>query len=788
MAALNTSLRALKHPLTLTSIGLLLLNDHVLKASTPSVLTGKLSDFAGLFFFPFLLAFVLSALLAWRRVPARPISALAFGLTLAWFTAIKTLPVANTLTAAAASHLLGLPVRIALDPTDLLALVVLWPAWRLWRRLERAPTFQVPGRLAYLALGAASLAALATSPCMPPERVERLAMFDDKIYAHLSASYAEELNLAVSSDGLHWERIDAEAAPEEILPAIQQAAALPAAACEPGNPQVCYRTGAETVERSTDGGQTWRTAWRVPWGRRQFMEMYLERQMLGCKNTADTGPYDLVLLPQAGGITVVAAMGNEGVLTRTPAGDWQRVSVMSAEPTPFAADASDNLLFLLLGETGVTLAAGMLLWIGFSIWGGGRLLAQAGLPNGRLPQGRSVGWATAPAKWGIGLLIAGLVAAWSFVFGPGSNLGLGGLLGLAAVLSIFIGPILTWRRVSALAPQPDLARKTAWVCTLLSLGVFPVAGLAFVAWAYGVIPAYGIALGFAVLVGIASPVLSVRVIRRAAAQMIPSLGDLPAETPVAAAPAGQPSLRKQAIILCGLAIAMTLFLPMPAFILDLVVRFVRPGSWVSEWRSGFWPPLPTRIGLGMGFFILPGLLGLWLARRVSLPGLYGRRAADLTAWLRPLLVGAVVGAVFVGAGSLLGLERFVLRQLEGEGWLIPLPGALGEEIFFRLFGLSLLAYVLSRLWPGERAAGIKVWVAIVGAALICALVGFPLTTIMRGSLPIAYKQAFVLRAAFDFTVGLLAGRQYHRDGLAGAVCINLGASLGWEIFSLFGLL
>ena len=43
--------RALLHPLWLGSLALLVLNDHVLKGAglLPGVLTGKLSDFAGVF-------------------------------------------------------------------------------------------------------------------------------------------------------------------------------------------------------------------------------------------------------------------------------------------------------------------------------------------------------------------------------------------------------------------------------------------------------------------------------------------------------------------------------------------------------------------------------------------------------------------------------------------------------------------------------------------------------------------------------------------------------------------
>jgi hypothetical protein len=42
-------------PSSLAAVALLGLNDHVLKAQFPGFLTGKLSDFAGLYFFPFFL-------------------------------------------------------------------------------------------------------------------------------------------------------------------------------------------------------------------------------------------------------------------------------------------------------------------------------------------------------------------------------------------------------------------------------------------------------------------------------------------------------------------------------------------------------------------------------------------------------------------------------------------------------------------------------------------------------------------------------------------------------------
>jgi hypothetical protein len=128
--------KPLGHPLPLATVLLLAVNDHLLKARWPGLLTGKLSDFAGLFFFPLLL-------------PLPPaLSVLATG---AVFTALKTWPAFNRVV----SPLLGHNV---LDPTDLWALTMLPLSW-LWMHRAALPCVR-PGlqRAAILAAGAASLA------------------------------------------------------------------------------------------------------------------------------------------------------------------------------------------------------------------------------------------------------------------------------------------------------------------------------------------------------------------------------------------------------------------------------------------------------------------------------------------------------------------------------------------------------------------------------------------------------------------------------------------------------
>jgi hypothetical protein len=126
-------LAALRHPVTLSAIALLLLNDHVFKRTFPSVLTGKLSDFAGLFFFPFLLA-ALVGLAGGSGLRRREHSVMAacFLLTASAFALIKLDPTSTS----PPSGFTATPVsRCALSaPTDLMALATLWPGGCRFRR------------------------------------------------------------------------------------------------------------------------------------------------------------------------------------------------------------------------------------------------------------------------------------------------------------------------------------------------------------------------------------------------------------------------------------------------------------------------------------------------------------------------------------------------------------------------------------------------------------------------------------------------------------------------------
>jgi len=76
---LGAAVAWLAHPFSVLGLALLLLNDHLLKQVWPGVVTGKLSDLAGLLMFPPLLAALMA--LALPRARAKTLAVVALCLT-----------------------------------------------------------------------------------------------------------------------------------------------------------------------------------------------------------------------------------------------------------------------------------------------------------------------------------------------------------------------------------------------------------------------------------------------------------------------------------------------------------------------------------------------------------------------------------------------------------------------------------------------------------------------------------------------------------------------------------
>ena len=150
-------LRLVTAPSFVIAVGLLILNDHLLKVAVGSSWTGKLSDFAGLFAFPVFCCALLSR--------ARRVIFVATGVCFViWKSPLSEGPLA-------AWNTLGVwPMSRVVDYSDWVALLVLVPAYRLVRDRRSFPspaTMNKGRRWAGVAIGVASILAFSATSMAP---------------------------------------------------------------------------------------------------------------------------------------------------------------------------------------------------------------------------------------------------------------------------------------------------------------------------------------------------------------------------------------------------------------------------------------------------------------------------------------------------------------------------------------------------------------------------------------------------------------------------------------------
>ena len=120
----------------------LVINDHWAKAAFDNVITGKVSDFAGMIFFPLLLVSMVELVVARPRRVVLVGAIVATGMV---FALVKTWPPMTALYCWGLGVLQApvrgviVPVSIHADPTDLWALSALFVPWRVGRARITAP-------------------------------------------------------------------------------------------------------------------------------------------------------------------------------------------------------------------------------------------------------------------------------------------------------------------------------------------------------------------------------------------------------------------------------------------------------------------------------------------------------------------------------------------------------------------------------------------------------------------------------------------------------------------------
>ena len=188
-----------------------------------------------------------------------------------------------------------------------------------------------------------------------------------------------------------------------------------------------------------------------------------------------------------------------------------------------------------------------------------------------------------------------------------------------------------------------------------------------------------------------------------------------------------------------------------------------------------------------------GLIGLWFARKLGLPGIYRANGKWRDWFWLPLVIGIVVGvAMVIGDRALatIGNWRGFPHPPFPLSILASGSAGIGEEIMFRMFVLGLWAFLLNLILRHWRATKVALWIANVIAALAFAAGHLPAAMMLLGVTtpdalpPVALVELFLLNGI----VAIVAGERYIRDGLVAAAGVHFWADVVWHvIFPLIGV-
>ena len=190
-----------------------------------------------------------------------------------------------------------------------------------------------------------------------------------------------------------------------------------------------------------------------------------------------------------------------------------------------------------------------------------------------------------------------------------------------------------------------------------------------------------------------------------------------------------------------------------------------------------------------GYGIVLGALGIWLAKKVGL----WKDERSLTK--KPLLASIVISIVgglalilpdifFFGKYSEAIMNSYAVKPTIPYMIAMVTYGGVIEEVMLRLFMMSLVAFILHKLFDkkNDTASGSILILANIIAALLFAAGHLPTTFITIGNSPMIIFRCFLLNGVF----GLLFGWLYRKYGLRYAMIAHSGchviSKLIWILF------
>ncbi len=183
-------------------------------------------------------------------------------------------------------------------------------------------------------------------------------------------------------------------------------------------------------------------------------------------------------------------------------------------------------------------------------------------------------------------------------------------------------------------------------------------------------------------------------------------------------------------------------------------------------------------------------IGLHLARKIGLglPILEGwLEGREVKSYLKSIIgisigLGILAGILIIGldllfsfAGVPINLTQASINPPAWQGFLASFYGGINEEVLLRLFVMTLIAWMISRIRSTEEGKPTRtgMWLAIIIAAFIFGIGHLPAVMAITALTPLVIVRTIILNAVG----GIIFGWLYWKKGLESAIISHFSADV-----------
>ena len=211
-------------------------------------------------------------------------------------------------------------------------------------------------------------------------------------------------------------------------------------------------------------------------------------------------------------------------------------------------------------------------------------------------------------------------------------------------------------------------------------------------------------------------------------------------------------------------------------------------SMLSELSDAPPPPIMAAVTGGTLLIVYGalGLIGLRLAPKVGIPGMWDLTVSDRQRFLLPAALGAGLGASFIVADAFVGSLHTAGRLPHPPfptSLVTSVVAGIGEETVFRLFFIPLVTWLISSLLLRGQGQAAAFWVAAAWSAIAFAVSHVPMVVSALGMLSVRQMPAALMGEilVLNGVLSILAACFLRRFGFLSVVTLHVVTDLVWHV-------